>query len=135
MNLRSSPIVGLVAAIVIIVGAVFAFKGCGKSPSSALESNKVRQRCLACGHEWRMTSKSRLEEARKDPSGHRFTRCPKCGEWRGAALIKCPECGELMPNIIIEELEDGTIITRERVLCDECAKKHGGQPVEDEEGQ
>lgn len=128
MNLRGSPIVGLVAAIVIIVGAIFALRGCGRSPSSALERNVVRQRCLACGHEWNMRSTSRLQEASKDPSGKRFTQCPKCGKWRGVTLIKCPECGKPMPHVIVHEREDGSIVADERRLCDECAKKHGGQP-------
>ena len=130
MNLRSSPILGVVAAVVVIVAAVLAFKGCGKSANSTLEGNEIRQRCLACGYEWRMNSKGRLEEAREDPTGCRFTHCPKCDQWRGAALVKCPECGKDMPNIIVHE-QDGTVYTTERGLCDGCAEKHGGQPVDE----
>ena len=75
-------------------------------------------------------AEGRLEEAREDPTGCRFTHCPKCDQWRGAALVKCPECGKDMPNIIVHE-QDGTVYTTERGLCDECAEKHGGQPVDE----
>ena len=133
MNLRGSPAVGVIAGIVILVGAVVAMRGCGKSPSSALRETRVWQHCLACGHEWRMNAKKRLNERRRDPTGNRFTRCPKCGKWRGVTMGYCSECGKHIPNVMMHVAEDGTITTSERTLCDECAKKHRAQPVDERE--
>lgn len=131
MNLRSSPLVGAVAAVIIIVGAVFVVRGCGRSSSDALRHYAGWQHCLACHHEWHMDTEKMMKERKQDPTGNRFTRCPKCGKWRGVSMTYCTECGKRIPGAAAFEREDGTVVCVQRRLCDECAKKHGGAVVDE----
>jgi formate dehydrogenase maturation protein FdhE len=133
MDLKSSPLVGVLAVLIIIGGAVFAFRGCGKSPAGALRQYVGDQYCLACGYEWHMDTAKMMKERLQDPTGNRFVRCPKCGKWRGVTVVRCSECGKRIPGATAYERPDGTVIVVQRRLCDECAKKAGGQP-EDERG-
>jgi len=131
MNLRNSSLVAVGAVVVIIIGAVLSIRSCGKlSPSGGLREYMGRQHCLACGHEWRMDLADWKKERDEDPTGNRFTHCPKCDAWRGVGIGSCAECGKRIPKIIAYEAEDGSITCSYRRLCDKCAEKHGGQPMD-----
>jgi DNA-directed RNA polymerase subunit RPC12/RpoP len=102
MTLGKSLLIGLIV-VAGIVAAVFAVRGCRHTPESALRQYVGNQVCLACGHEWHMDTKVMMEERLKDPTGHRFTQCPKCGAWRGVAVGRCAKCGKRIPKVAMRE--------------------------------
>jgi hypothetical protein len=133
MSFSKSPLVGAVAGIAIIVGLVFAVKSCGGSRTGSLRESVSWRECLACHHRWQMDTKEMMEQRLQDPTGNRFVQCPKCHEWRGAAMGRCLACGKAIPKVVIVEAEDGSIRTMDRLYCDECLKKQGEQPTPEEE--
>lgn len=126
MHLKKSPIIGAIAGLAIVIALGFALRGCKRSPEGGLRKYVGNQICLACGYEWHMDTKKMMEERLKDPTGNRFTQCPKCHEWRGVGIRKCAECGKPIPVAMMHVAPDGTITTSRRTLCDECAAR--GQP-------
>ncbi|MBN1917530.1 MAG: hypothetical protein JW889_06440 [Verrucomicrobia bacterium] len=80
-----------------------------------------------------MDTKAMMEQARNDPTGNRFTQCPKCEAWRGVGMGVCAKCGKPIPKVIAYEEADGTVATAQRKFCDECAAELRGAEPENEE--
>ncbi len=98
---RKNPLIGLLAAIVLVVGAVSLLSrlGCRRSPPTTDTADSVQIICRKCGTVYPVTrSQVGLDAGADVDVFHRRASevaCPKCGATDSVVASTCPNCGGL----------------------------------------
>lgn len=99
---RKNPLVGLLAAIVIVVGAVSLLSrvGCRRSQPTTDAADTVHMICPKCKTAYAVSRSQVGLDAEADVDVfHRAATgvpCPECGAEESVAASECPNCGGLI---------------------------------------
>jgi len=88
--MRRSPIVALVAVVLIIASIVWLAVR-PRSHGYRAQHDAGWRKCKECGYVWHMEIKE-INKQQKEHGG--FVQCPKCKAWAGMPTMLCPKCGE-----------------------------------------
>ena len=136
---KSNPLVGVVAAVLIVLAVIAGFR-CARSgsetaaPSDLPEAEAVVLVCMKCKHQFEITE----ADVKDDPSDDYLVvkalrkPCPKCGNAACEQAVQCLQCGkyflpmDLAPPAAVRPGEDPGAARRRAASggprCPHCGK-------------